>query len=168
MFYELISVIAAGFAGAGIGLLLRRFAKNLPRWVVPICAGAAMLTVAISNEYSWFGRQEQALPEGLQIVESHDSRAFWRPWTYLVPFKDRFTALDKVSELTNPDLPQLRILNLYHYTRWQPIRRSTVVFDCANAAQATLPQGAELSPDGTLVGATWGDPGPAFPHACES
>ena len=55
MFLELLAVIIAGFAGAGVMMLVAKLAGNrLPRWLVPVAAGAAMLGTTISSEYSWF------------------------------------------------------------------------------------------------------------------
>ena len=42
MFLELLAVIFAGFAGAGAMLLLTRVTR-LPKWLIPVGAGAAML-----------------------------------------------------------------------------------------------------------------------------
>ena len=44
MVFELIATIVAGFAGAGVALLLNKiFGGRLPRWIMPVAAGAAML-----------------------------------------------------------------------------------------------------------------------------
>lgn len=166
MFYELISVIAAGFAAAGLALLARRLLPRLPRWSVPIAAGAAMLAVAIANEYGWYDRQKNALPEGLEIVATQVSQSPLRPWTLIRPFTNGFTALDHLSQLSNPDLPDMTIINLYHYSRWHPVRRSTIVFDCITHRQATLPAGAQIASDGDLTGASWTTPGAAYLVAC--
>ena len=45
MFLELLAVIFAGFAGAGAMLLLTRVTR-LPKWLIPVGAGAAMLAAA--------------------------------------------------------------------------------------------------------------------------
>ena len=59
MFWELIAVFVAGFAGAGAVMLLNRVTGGrLPRWLMPLGAGAAMLVATISSEYGWYGRDQ--------------------------------------------------------------------------------------------------------------
>ena len=44
MFWTLVTVIIAGFEGGGIGLVLRHLRRNrLPKGIIPVCAGLAMI-----------------------------------------------------------------------------------------------------------------------------
>ena len=66
MFVELIATIFAGIACAGIAMLLNRLTgRRLPKWIIPIAAGAGMLGMTVSNEYTWYSRTAETLPEGL-------------------------------------------------------------------------------------------------------
>ncbi len=137
MFLELIAVIVAGIAGAGVMMLLSKLSGNrLPRWFVPVGAGAAMLIAAISSEYSWYGRTADNLPEGLTIAQTVDSSAFWRPWTYLVPMTDRFVAVDTGNLRPNTETPDLYLADLYFFGRWKPVQSVEVMVDCAGARRA--------------------------------
>ena len=65
MFVELIATIFAGIACAGIAMALNRLTgRRLPKWIMPIAAGAGMIGMTISNEYTWFGRTAERLPAG--------------------------------------------------------------------------------------------------------
>ena len=70
MLFELIAVIVAGIAVAGIVLLTRRFLPAVPRWTAPVLAGLAMIAVSISLEYSWFGRTAATLPETMEVART--------------------------------------------------------------------------------------------------
>ncbi|WPY96286.1 hypothetical protein T8T21_16040 (plasmid) [Limimaricola variabilis] len=156
MFLELLGVIFAGVTGALVVYAANRATGGrLPRWLMPAVAGLAMITATISLEYSWYGRTVAALPEGLVVADRVEDRAFFRPWTYLVPYIDRFVAVDRASMQTNPDRPGERIANMYFFGRWAPLRRVPVAFDCAGNRRAALVEGADIAPDGGIAGAEW-------------
>ena len=151
MFIELIGVFFAGIAMAGVVMLINRVTGNrLPRWLVPVAAGAAMIGTTISNEYSWFDRTAGNLPDGLEIAQTVENQSFYRPWTYAYPFVQRFVAVDTGTMRTNPALPDQRMVTLYFFGRWSPINSGPVIFDCADARRADLIDGAEFSTDGAL------------------
>lgn len=170
MLYELIATIAAGFIGGGVALLARRLIRSLPRWLVPVCAGSAMLIVAVSLEYSWFDRTIDTLPDGVEVALTRESRAPWRPWTYLYPLVDRFVAIDLASTLTHEAAPARRMTDLFVFARWTPPARVRAVFDCEAGRRADLVEGVRLASDGRLKGAVWHDMGldhPVTRLACE-
>ncbi|MCB1310968.1 MAG: hypothetical protein KDK29_03335 [Sedimentitalea sp.] len=164
MFLELIATVFAGLAMAGVVMLVNRLTGGrLPRWTAPVAAGLAMLATTISNEYSWYSRTTEGLPEGLTVAQAVESRRAYRPWTYLVPYVDRFVALDEASLQRHPALPDQRIADLYFFGRWSPVKKMPVLFDCAGHRQASLMDGVEFDPDGQVSDAAWirveaGDP----------
>lgn len=159
MLFELIAVIVAGVAAGGITLVTRRAAPALPRWLVPIAAGGAMLVAAISLEYSWFGRTAAGLPERTEVASKNEARAPWRPWTYIVPYVDRFVVVDRASVRTKAGLEGQRMVDLYLFGRWTPTIRITSVFDCGAGRRADLGPDVSLAEDGSLSGASWIDTG---------
>lgn len=163
MVYELIAAIAAGFAAAGIALVSRSLIKTLPRWLTPIAAGAGMLGMAIFMEYGWFDRTTETLPDGIEVALTGENRAPWRPWTYAVPFVDRFLAVDTGTARTNPSLPDQKMVDLLLFARWQPPQRVRAVVDCANGRRADLHDGVSFAENGALVGARWLDMGLEHP-----
>lgn len=137
MFLELIAVVIAGIAGAGVMMLVVRLSgRRLPKWLIPVAAGAAMLGTTISSEYNWFSRTSENLPEGLAVVQVVESKALYRPWTYVVPYVDRFIALDGSSLRTNREQPDLRMADLYFFGRWAPVQSVQVMVDCASGRRA--------------------------------
>ena len=156
MLFELIAVIAAGFAAAGLVLLADRLARRrLPRWLVPVAAGAAMIAVTLYSEYSWYGRTEAALPESLVVVRTVEDRAPYRPWTYLAPYVSRFMAVDQGSIRSNEAIPDQRMVDLLLFGRWAPVRQVPVLVDCVVARRADLVDGADFAPDGRVENARW-------------
>lgn len=164
MFLELIGTIFAGFAFAGLVMVLNKLTGGrLPRWAMPVAAGLGMIIMTIASEYSWYERTRETLPEELTVVQEVESRAFYRPWTYAVPFVDRFAAIDTVSVRTNENLPEQRLVDLYFFGRWAPRSMVPVAVNCAQNSRANLADGAEFADDGRLLNADWfvagaGDP----------
>ncbi|MCR8549636.1 hypothetical protein M4578_17535 [Salipiger sp. P9] len=137
MFLELIAVFVAGFAGAGAVLLLNKLTGGrLPRWMMPVGAGLAMLATTISSEYSWYERTRAALPEGMTVASVHEARAFYRPWTYALPMVDRFIAVDRANRRANSDTEGLYLADLYFFARWQPVQSVEMMVDCAGHRRA--------------------------------
>ena len=164
MFLELLAVIFAGVAGAGLMMVIIRLTGGrLPKWLTPVAAGAVMIAVSISSEYSWFSRTTATLPEGLEVVETVETSAMWRPWTYAVPITERFVAVDTASIQTNIAHPDMRLGQVYFYGRWSPLNRLNVATDCASNRRAALIDAVSFAADGSLDGADWvsvdeGDP----------
>lgn len=156
MFLELIGTIFAGVAAAGVMMLVNKLTgQRLPKWLVPVAAGAAMILVTISSEYGWYDRTTATMPEGLSIAQTVEKQSFYRPWTYVKPYVDRFVAVDELSIQRHPDLPDQRLAKIYFYGRWSPINELPVLVDCAAHRRANLADGAEFDDTGRVVDATW-------------
>ncbi len=156
MFLELIGTVFAGIAAAGLVMLLSRVTGGrLPRWAVPVCAGLAMIAVTISMEYSWYERTRAGLPDDVQIAETVQKKSFYQPWTYLVPYVNRFVAVDAASIQRHPEQPAQRIADLYFFGRWAPVRKIPVAFDCAENRSAVLDSDTQFGSDGDIVNANW-------------
>lgn len=156
MFIELIATIFAGIAGAGVFMLLNKgLGGRLPRWLVPVAAGAAMIAATVSNEYTWFSRTAGGMPDGLEIAQTNESQALYRPWTYIWPFVDRFVAVDMSAMITHPDHPDLRLTDTYFFGRWAPVNRLPVLADCNEGRRAAIMDGIAFSADGNVLDADW-------------
>lgn len=156
MFVELIATLVAGLAGAGLVMLLNRvLGGRLPRWFAPVAAGAAMIVTTIANEYGWYDRTRQSLPEDVVVAQTVESKAFYRPWTYITPFVERFVAIDMASLQTHPAQPGLRLVEAYFFGRWSPVNRLPVIADCAALKRAALVDGVSFEDEGTVSGVTW-------------
>lgn len=137
MFLELIAVIVAGIAGAGVMMLISRMAGGrIPKWMVPVTAGAAMLGTTISSEYSWFSRTSGALPDGVEVVQTVENTAFYRPWTYLAPYTHRFIALDTVNVRANTEDAALFMADVYFFRRWGTVQSVELMVNCGTGQRA--------------------------------
>jgi len=164
MFFELIATIFAGFAGAGLAhLLIRLTGRRLPKWLIPIAAGAAMIGTTISNEYTWFNRTVAGLPPGLEVALKVEESAAYRPWAYLFPFVTRFLAVDMTTMRTNAALPDQRMVDVYAFGRWRAPQRRLVMVDCASGARADVAPGSSVSVGGGIEGLSWRNTGAADP-----
>jgi hypothetical protein len=156
MLLELIATVSAAVGAAGVAILLRRLTWGwLGRWIVPVAAGAAMLGVTIVNEYTWYERTRENLPEGVVVAHAHEFQKIYKPWTYLFPYVDRFAAVDQASIRSHPDRPQRRIVKLVFYGRWQQPRQATIVVDCDRQLRAQLTGDVRFGPDGQLANVDW-------------
>ncbi len=172
MFLELLAVIFAGVAGAGLMMVITRLSGGrLPKWLTPVAAGGAMIAATISSEYSWYSRTTATLPEGIEVIETVETTAMWRPWTYLSPLTERFVALDTASIQTNPSQPDLRLAQVYFYGRWSPLHRLNVAADCALGRRAALIDAISFDTTGAIEGASWvnaPDDDPMVTAICEA
>lgn len=170
MFWALVTTLVAGIAAAGGVMVIRmtlRGRVELPGWLTPIAAGAAMIAATIALEYSWYDTTRAALPEGMEITVTRENQAWFRPWTWVAPFTEGFIAVDTFSAQTNPNLPDARLVTLYVYGRNMPVGQIPVVFDCKAARRADIVDGTplpapedwlEVAPDDpTLLAACAGD-----------
>lgn len=156
MFLELIGTVFAGIAFAGVVMVVNKLTGGrLPRWAAPVAAGLGMIAMTINSEYSWYDRTRGTLPDGLTVIQEVESRAFYRPWTYAVPYVDRFAAIDTISVRTNTQVPEQRLVDLYFFGRWAPVSKMPVAVNCVDNSRANLADGAEFGDDGHLLNADW-------------
>ena len=164
MFVELIATVFAGIGCAGIVMLLNMLSgRRLPKWLMPVAAGAGMIGMTISNEYTWFGRTAERLPDGGEIALTVDEQSWLRPWTQLRPYTKRFVAVDVTGLRRNAAQPDQRLVDLYFFGRWSPVNLTPMLLDCAGARSAVLIDAAEFAADGAVSDADWqampaGDP----------
>lgn len=159
MFLELIGVIFAGLATAGVVMIANRATGGrLPRWLAPVAAGLAMIGVTVSSEYSWFARTQGGLPEGLVVAEAVPEKSLYRPWTYAVPYVSRFAAIDVTSRQQHPDRPGEVLADVYFFGRWSPVSMVPVMFDCEGGRRAMVPPGTAFNSDGSAEGLQWARP----------
>lgn len=156
MFLELIATFVAGFAGAGVVLLVNKIlGGRLPRWMLPVGAGATMLLTTIFSEYGWYSRTANALPEGIVVAETVVNQSFYRPWTYVRPFIERFVAVDVATIRTHPDQPGIKLAETYFFGRWSATNRLPVLADCVDPRRAALADAISFEQDGNVLGADW-------------
>ncbi|SPF77093.1 hypothetical protein ALP8811_02116 [Aliiroseovarius pelagivivens] len=164
MFFEMVATLVAGFAGAGVALLLNKLTRGrMPKWAMPAGAALAMIVATAANEYGWYDRTQQTLPEGFKIVQTVENQSFYRPWTYINPFVERFIAVDEPSLRTHDDKPALRMVDTYFLGRWSAPEKMVVLADCATGRRAPLIDGVSFNAGGDISGIDWFAPGEGDP-----
>lgn len=98
---ELLGVIAVGIGAAALFFAAMHLARKLglqpARWLLPAGIGLAMVSYSIWNDYAWYGRAVQRLPDGAAVLMVGQDSQPWAPWTYLAPVEVRFAALDPAT-----------------------------------------------------------------------
>ena len=147
MFFELVATFAAGIAAAGLALIANHLTGGrLPRWALPVAAGAAMLGYAVWSEYTWGPRTRAALPEGVEVLMTVEESRVWKPWTYVVPQTTRIMALDRAGVQTKPDAPGMLLADLYFFARWSPPAKRQQLVNCETGARADVSAAALSDP----------------------
>jgi hypothetical protein len=153
-----LELIASLIAAATLGLMawaLRRWFKGLPKWFVSVSAGVGLIGTTVWLEYDWFNRVSAELPAGFAVVDAMATANPLRPWTYLAPITTRFGAVDTAKAARHPQRPEMVIVPVYAFARWQNPQNALLVFDCAGKRRVTVADGVNIDADGVLTGAEW-------------
>ena len=97
-----------------------------------------MIGGTIALEYGWYGRTRAALPEGVVVAETVEHQSALRPWTFALPYTDRFAAIDTAGLLSHPAHSQVYLADLYFFGRWAPVRKASALLDCGGWRRALL------------------------------
>ncbi|WP_114965394.1 hypothetical protein [Alkalilacustris brevis] len=156
MLLELIATVVMGFAAAGCVLILNWIlGGRLPKWLIPLAAGAGMIGFIVWSEYSWSSRIIDTLPEEVSVVSQNEVRNWYRPWTYIWPLTNRMTLVDHRFDRRNEAFPDHVLTAVVLMGRWEPGRQVPVVFDCAQSLRADMSADVVFTDDGALEGADW-------------
>lgn len=153
-----LELLGSFFVALTLGLLVwalrKRFAA-IPGWATPVVAGAGLIFTAISMEYTWFDRVSQALPPEFLVTNAETTASPLRPWTFVVPVVNRFTAVDGSKLARHPARSELIVAPVFGFARWQNPQNALMVFDCAAGRRVPVTEGMEIDAGGTLTGAEW-------------
>jgi hypothetical protein len=156
MFLELIATFFFGFATAGVVMILNKISGGrLPKPLIPIAAGAAMIGFTIWNEYNWYPQTLAKLWDGVEVVTEIEKSTFYQPWSYVKPYVIRFSAVDMANAKRNEDFPDQVIVDSLFFERWAPTQRVPIAVDCAASTSANLVDGMEFDDSGALTGVEW-------------
>jgi hypothetical protein len=153
-----LELLGSLFVALTLGLFLWALRKQfpaIPRWMVPLVAGIGLIATTIWMEYTWFDRVTGALPPGFSVANAESGSSPLRPWTYLVPLANRFTALDTTKRARHPERADLIVAPVFGFARWQNPQTALMVFDCAGKRRVAVTEGMSIDANGTLTGADW-------------
>jgi hypothetical protein len=153
---ELISTLIVGALAALFTWLgFRALRRPLPRRVLPLVTGGAMLAFAVWSDYAWWWRTRAALPSGIEVIDTLPGRTLWRPWTFIYPSIGRMVAVDRAGVRTNPEHPDVRLVDVVLLERWMPAKRAPRLVDCAAARIANADDPAAFAADGLPAVEAW-------------
>lgn len=156
MFVHLLATLALGAIGAGLVYLVARpFGWKVPTFAYPLAAAAGMLAYSIYDEYSWYARASVTLPTRLKVVRTYATSMPYQPWTYAVPRIYRFDAVDLGSTRTNPNAPDLTLVQLLRVTRNTSSVNVNAIVDCKNERFAEVDQQTKFAENGLPTNAKW-------------
>jgi hypothetical protein len=153
-----LELLGSLFVALTIGLFLwalRKKVPAIPRWFVPLAAGLGLIATTIWMEYSWFDRVSGALPDEFAVTNVETGSSPLRPWTYVAPLANRFTALDTTKRARHPERAELIVAPVFGFARWQNPQTALMVFDCAGKRRVVVTEGMNIDANGTLTGAEW-------------
>lgn len=164
MFWVLITAFVAGFGGAGIGLALRAATRNrLPKGIVPISAGLAMLAATVGTEYSWYPSVLRAMPPDLVIITEREQQAWYQPWTFVRPWVRGFVGFSPSESAETVEGSGIYLVQVRLQERWQPQIVLPNLVDCDGSRRAEARSDTAFSDTGEPIGVSWLDVAPDDP-----
>ncbi|MDG3040980.1 hypothetical protein [Roseicyclus marinus] len=164
MFWSLVTALFAGFAGAGVGLILRTLTRQrLPKGIIPICAGLAMLASTVALEYGWQDGTRSSMPEDLVVISTRQQQAWYQPWTLIRPWVRGFIGYAPSETAETAPGSGIRVVQLRIQERWQPQVIRPVLVDCDNARWADLNASTQFTETGQPIDLAWRETGTADP-----
>lgn len=155
---DLIAVLIVGAAAALFTWLFFRTRRQpMPRKLLPLVVGAAMLAYGIWSEYSWSSRTAAALPAGVVVIDEIAESHLWKPWTYLFPEVSRMIAIDRNGMRRNERFPGLVMVDVVLLERWLAARQVVQIIDCPNARIADATATAELTEGALPPAGDWAE-----------
>ena len=156
MIWVLLTAFVAGFAGAGIGLGLRKISGDrLPKGVIPVAAGIAMLVATVGTEYGWYPNVVRTMAPDLVIVSQREQQAWYQPWTFVRPWVRGFIGYSPAETVETAPGAGIYVVQLRRQERWQPQMVLPALVDCEGGRRAEILPQTEFTEEGEATGATW-------------
>lgn len=147
MFWTLVATIFCGLGAAGIALAIRAATRNMvPKWIIPVFAGAGMLGYLIHGEYTWYDHKQSLLPEEAVVVSTESKGIFWRPWSLAYPYVTAFSTVDTDSIARDTNNPDIVRFTLYRFEQklTDTVSHRVHIINCAS--QEVVPLGSDGTP----------------------
>lgn len=156
MFWSLLTAFVAAFAGAGIGLILRNITRNrLPKGVIPVCAGLAMITATVATEYQWAPNVQRTMPEDLVIIAERKQQAWYQPWTYVQPWTRGFIAYSPLETVETAEGSGILVVQTRIQERWQPEVVRPILVDCTSWTRGDVTAETVFDDAGQPIDTPW-------------
>lgn len=172
MFWTLLAAIFAGLAGVGIGMALRKLSGNrLPKGILPVSAGIAMIATTVAQEYAWFPNNLDDLPPDAVVLSTREQQAIYQPWTYIRPWIRGFIAFAPGETVETVENSDVFVIQAHIRERWQPEMIRPVVVDCVRYMRFDVDPGTTFDDLGRPEGASptgRGDEDPVIASVCQA
>ena len=156
MFWTLLTAFVAGFAGAGVGLALRHLSRQrLPKGIIPVSAGLAMIVATVGLEYGWYSNVLDTMPADTVVISERTQQAWYQPWTFVNPWVRGFIAHSPSESVETADSSGILAVQVRIHERWQPEVVMPILVDCANTRRAEVNAETDFTADGQPTNATW-------------
>ncbi len=158
MFLTIIGAIVLAVAIAGVVQLAYRLAgRKPPRGTLPLAAGVALIIFFIWNDYSWYKRTADELPESVKVARAYPSTSKLQPWTYVKPHVTRFAAVDTATLKRNDAQPGYVLADIFLVERYVPTIKTVQLYDCDGGRRTDILETTEMGEDGLPANAQWYD-----------
>ena len=156
MFWTLLTAFVAGFAGAGTGFALRHLSRNrLPKGIIPVAAGLAMIAATVGLEYGWYSNVVDTMPADTQVISERTQQAWYQPWTFVTPWVRGFIAHSPSETVETVAGSGILAVQIRIHERWQPEVVRPILVDCANSRRADVDPETEFADDGQPTNTSW-------------
>jgi len=160
MIWILVTVFTAGFAGAGIGLLLRNVTRGrLPKGIIPVCAGLTMLIATVGLEYGWERGVRSTMAEDLVVISTRQQQAWYQPWTMIRPWVRGFIAFSPAENVETVPGSGILAVQLRIQERWNPQVIRPALVDCPNTRWTDMTANTRFDEAGMPLDVIWRSPG---------
>lgn len=158
MIFILAGALLIGVSAAAlVALPFRLMRKPIPKGILPIAGGVALVSFVLWNDYSWFDRTRSELPERVVVLDEARYSGAIQPWTLAFPRVNAFVAMDPNNARRNEGLPGIVMVDVYYLRRYAPTLTSAHLVDCNERRSANMPNEPDFAEDGMPLNLEWRD-----------
>jgi len=158
MFWSLLTAFVAAFAGAGVGLALWHLTgKRLPKSIIPVGAGIAMIVSTVALEYQWSANVLRTMAPDTVVVSERRQQAWYQPWTYVRPWVRGFIGFSPEELTETAPGSGILVVQMRRQERWQPQVVIPNLVDCDAGRRAELHTDMTFDDAGQPQNANWRD-----------
>lgn len=171
MLFEIVIVICAAFAGAGITMLaFRLLRRKAPKTLVYVAAGLSMMAYTQWDRYTWADRYAAGLPGDTHVVAKLPYDGWLEPWARVLVRNDGVVVLDGAATMTNDDYPHIRLVNTLLVQRNHDTIELRQFVDCRQLRRIPVVGEVPMTEAGLPPAEAWisgGEPRRLFEAACK-
>lgn len=154
--WDVIIAICLAFVVCAPVWAIARFLKvELPKFLLPMLGGIALLSYNAYMRYTWGDRTIEAFPKEVVVLQQYRHSNVFEPWTFLVPRVSHLIAADTTQTRTNPNYPDILIGATVMMQEHQETTQMTVMVNCKAEELAVLPTQQVAAGQNPLEQASW-------------